>query len=343
MRRVAYRFGDAALWFVAIIGCCCLILIFAGLALGTHPLIFRSGSMSPTITAGSLGVAREVPADKIAIGDIVSVPAQGSRVTHRVVSAHLTDGVTELHLKGDANHQPDEQTYRVEEVDRLWFAVPGLGYVVAWLSRPPGVFVLALYAAVMIAILIRRPGPRSEDGDRSGDDSSTGPEEVDHDRRAAGPPARRVADVRAARRATGRIARRAPVAAFGVVLIGITTVMARPSWAAFTDPAPISGATLSAYTIPATTLSCGTLAVGAVTFTWTAVPNATNYTLHYGSGGVQTAIVSGTSRRVTGVIASGTAWVEVNRSFGTGSTTWTSAQSNRRTYSITAAVIALCS
>jgi hypothetical protein len=76
-----------------------------------------------------------------------------------------------------------------------------------------------------------------------------------------------------------------------------------------------------------------------VTFNWTAVAGATNYTLHYGSGGAQTKTVTGTSTTVVAAISGGTAWLVANRNFG--STTWTSAASPTRTYTV--AAVSLCS
>jgi len=77
------------------------------------------------------------------------------------------------------------------------------------------------------------------------------------------------------------------------------------------------------------------LGVLSVTFNWPAVPNATNYTLHYGG---QTLTTSSTTATITAAITGGTAWVNVNRNFG--SVTWTSANSNTRTFTV--AVASLC-
>ena len=62
-----------------------------------------------------------------------------------------------------------------------------------------------------------------------------------------------------------------------------------------------------------------------VTFSWSAVAGATGYTVHYGTGGAQTASTTATSYTYQGpyfTTTNGTAWVEANRNFG--STTWTS-------------------
>jgi hypothetical protein len=101
----------------------------------------------------------------------------------------------------------------------------------------------------------------------------------------------------------------------------------------------VAGGTFTATTVAAPTLSCGALGVLSVTFNWTAVPGATDYTLHYGSGGSSTVTTTATTRTIVTAISGGTAWVVANRSFG--STTWSSVASNSRTYTV--AVASLCS
>ena len=49
--------------------------------------MFKTGSMSPTITAGSVALVREIPASEINVGDVVTVDREDALpVTHRVTS-----------------------------------------------------------------------------------------------------------------------------------------------------------------------------------------------------------------------------------------------------------------
>jgi len=279
------RAGDVALWVGAVLGGLCLLVVLAATALGVRPLIFTSGSMSPTIGTGSLALADHIPAAEIHVGDVVSVPFDGGRLTHRVVSVSpAAAGRVTLRLKGDANRTPDPRTYTVSGADRVWLAVPHLGSAVAWLSRAPGVYLVAAYAVGLVLLI-------------------------------------------------GRRLRRIALATVGV--LGALSVGAAPAWAYWTDDVTVTGSTLTVYTVPTTTLNCGLLGVLSVTFNWPAVPNATNYTLHYGG---QTLTTSSTTATITAAITGGTAWVNVNRNFG--SVTWTSANSNTRTFTV--AVASLC-
>ncbi len=77
--------------------------------------VFRSGSMSPEITTGSLASARTVPATDLSVGDIVSVVnGQGTRITHRVYQLDQQAGNSfTVTRKGDANAKPDVEPYFV--------------------------------------------------------------------------------------------------------------------------------------------------------------------------------------------------------------------------------------
>ncbi len=145
-RRVA---REAVLWIGGGLGALCLLSLLAGWVLNVTPLVFASGSMSPTYDAGALGIAREVPADEIAVGDVVSVlDARGERVTHRVVEVGTAaDGAAVLHLKGDANDVADAQTYVVDGADRVVAGVPLAGYALNLAASPYGLAVGALLAA----------------------------------------------------------------------------------------------------------------------------------------------------------------------------------------------------
>ena len=51
----------------------------------------------------------------------------------------------------------DADTYRVSHADRVLFHVPRLGYVVGWLFGPVGLFLLGLYAAFLLSVLLKKP------------------------------------------------------------------------------------------------------------------------------------------------------------------------------------------
>lgn len=296
--------GDLLLSFAALLGGLGIMLLVAGATMGVRPLLFRSGSMAPTIGTGDIALARSVPASALRVGDIVSVlDTDGQRVTHRIAAIDGTGDTRSLRLRGDANQTSDPAPYPVSRADRVFFTVHGAGRVVALASTPVGMFVPGLYAAGLLVLVFRGSGPLRDE-----------------------------------RSPRGKRSARRPVAAT-VAVAAVAAVLPAGSADAspWTDTVSVGGQLLTASTVPATTLSCGALGVLSVTFDWTAVAGATSYTLHYGNG--QTVDTTVTTKTIVSAISGGTAWVEVNHDYG--ASTWTSAPSNTRSYTV--AVVSLCS
>lgn len=176
MRRAA----DVLLWVGAVLGALSLVAALLVGLLGLVPLIFTSGSMAPEIPSGSLGVARSVPAAELRVDDVVSVEsAEGTRVTHRIVSMQETENGALLTLKGDANEEPDTEPYPVTDADRLLFSVPWVGHVLSALANPLALFGAGVLAAgVLFAMLspARRSGGtrRADRSDRPEGDRTSG-------------------------------------------------------------------------------------------------------------------------------------------------------------------------
>ena len=337
-RRLLRRAGDLCLTLGALVGVVCLVATIAAVGFGVKPLIFRSGSMSPAIPAGSLGFARHVSADDIAVGQVVSVPWRDSRVTHRVVRVtHRPGGVT-LQLKGDANNAPDQQLYDVSSADRLWFSVPWAGTAVAWLSRPPGVFVLAAYVALLLAIILRRGDGGSEQG---GGEHGAG-ERRTGDRRMGG---RHAADGTAAvdssrtergpRPGAGRRHRQA--LGVGSVVLVLGAVTATPTWAAWNDQTTVAGVSIGTGSLnPPTNMTCsGGGLLTSPTLSWTAptggvTPN--QYTVTYRSGSATatptTATTTSTSWQMPNGILDVLATYYVSVQSSLAGTNWVSAAAN---------------
>lgn len=161
---VRVRAGHLLLSVTAVLGVASIVVVALCLVLDWRPVVVRSGSMEPAVPTGSLAMTVAVDADEVRIGDVVTVPTATTRVTHRVVESVPTSSGVVLTLKGDANDNPDATTYPVDEVHRLWFHVPVLGAVIAWLSVAPGIFVIAGFVALMFTLILRRP-EREESGD----------------------------------------------------------------------------------------------------------------------------------------------------------------------------------
>ncbi|MET3565444.1 signal peptidase [Leifsonia sp. 563] len=126
----------------AVGGVLCIAWVVAALVFHLSLIMFRTGSMSPGIPAGSLALVREIPANEAHVGDVVTVDRPGLLpVTHRVVEvtapASAPAGTpVEIVLKGDANPTVDPAPYRVSTVRIVLWSQPGLARAVVWLGHP---------------------------------------------------------------------------------------------------------------------------------------------------------------------------------------------------------------
>ena len=273
----------------AVLGLVCIAVALAAVLFGVRPLVFRSGSMSPTIGTGALAISHQVGAADLRRGDVVSVQTpSGSRVTHRIHAVEHQGGTAILQLKGDANAAVDATPYRVTRADVVLFHVPWIGYGVGWLTSPMGLVLLGLYAAFLLSVLVRgrvdpgsgddapadRPTPRSRGGRRR--------KETGRDR---------------ATRASAIAAVVALTLASGVLLQQRSAF----TLAAWTDGPTVSGAKQTAYTVPApdgstcTVWASGTMTSRGVDLTFPAVTSpATTYTGSVTGLSGATATVTGT-------------------------------------------------
>lgn len=258
---------EAALWFGAVLGLACLVVTIAGVGFGVKALVFRSGSMSPTISTGALAFAHPVDAADLHVGDVVSVTVNGQRVTHRI--AHLVpdgDRATVI-LKGDVNRSDDTDAHVVRSADRVFFEVPRLGYAVGWLGSPWGLFALGLSASGLLVVIFK-PGPRAPGKRRHGSHAA---------------PAGVVL----------------LVIALAPASLSLNRVVPTGAW--FTDSASATTESLFAYTVPAPVLTC-TPSLLSAKVSWTAVstPYAFTYTAVNASTGAPFTIKStGSTRTVT--------------------------------------------
>lgn len=165
------RKRELALNIGAITGLICIVAAALSVFLGIKPLVFQSGSMSPSITTGALAFARTVPADQLEIGDVVSVTnASGVRITHRVTGLDpVGGGEMMMTMRGDANDADDPAPYYVSEADRVLCHMNGLGFAVAWLSNPVAIFLGGMVAGGLCVIAFGRTRVTTTDESVAGD------------------------------------------------------------------------------------------------------------------------------------------------------------------------------
>lgn len=175
-----YRLGqnliDVLLWFVGILGLLSLVAALIAHFWGLSIILFSTGSMSPTIPAGSAALVQRVPASEVKVGDVVTVERKDALpITHRVTSVKPSEAVPGSYvitMKGDANLSEDAAPYQVSEVRRVLYSVPGVAQTIARLRSPYVIGGLTLVAAMLVtwAFWPRRPsGPTRVADDAEGD------------------------------------------------------------------------------------------------------------------------------------------------------------------------------
>jgi signal peptidase len=136
-RTPAGVLGDVLLWVASIGGTICIIGVIVALGFHISLIMFKTGSMSPTIPTGSLAIVHEIPASEIHVGDVVTVDRPGQLpVTHRVTSVVGSGASRTITLRGDANPTDDIAPYVVTSVRIVWWSIPGWARIVVWFSDP---------------------------------------------------------------------------------------------------------------------------------------------------------------------------------------------------------------
>jgi len=151
--RAGRRLADVALTLASIGGVVCILLVIAAAVFHVSLIMFKTGSMSPTIPAGSLAVVREIPAEDARVGDVVTIARPGELpITHRVTSVSpLEGGLTSITMKGDANKFEDPAPYTVDSVRIVLASVPALANAVIAVSHPVALGSITLGAALLVS------------------------------------------------------------------------------------------------------------------------------------------------------------------------------------------------
>ena len=187
--------GDAALTVAAVLGTACILLVIAAAIFDVRIILFSTGSMSPTIPAGSAALVRSIPAADVRIGDVVTIDRPGQLpITHRVTGAEeipdASPAVRRITMRGDANAVDDPFPYDVTSVRLVVFAVPGIAPAVAAFGNPwvLGALTIGATALVVVVFWPRRPGARDLDDEEDEDGSGKGTQQplVRHPRQRSG-------------------------------------------------------------------------------------------------------------------------------------------------------------
>jgi signal peptidase len=174
--RLASTVGSVLLTLAAAGGVVCILAVIASAFFQVSLIMFSTGSMSPTIPAGSVAVVRQVPAGQVRVGDVVTVDRPGELpITHRIVAIHPAgDGTVALTLRGDANREDDQAPYLVSHVRLVLASIPGAASVIVFASNPVVLGAVTIAAALLVGWAFWPRGPDDGDGDGDGDSDGDG-------------------------------------------------------------------------------------------------------------------------------------------------------------------------
>lgn len=137
--RFGRLIGEGLLWLASLVGLICILSVVLAWTFNVSLIMFRTGSMEPTIPSGSVAVVREVPAETVERGEILTVDRPGQLpVTHRVIDVQPGDSPDErvIRMQGDANESEDPHPYTVTEARTYLIHVPHVANAVHQMSNP---------------------------------------------------------------------------------------------------------------------------------------------------------------------------------------------------------------
>jgi signal peptidase I len=134
-----------------------VLIIVVPALLGLQRYVITGGSMTGTISRGSVIYSRLTPTTQLKVGDIITFypPGHSAPVTHRIIAIdHGQDGRPVFHTKGDFNEVADPWKVNLvqpEQARCVWH-IPYVGYALAALAIRRVRMILIGLPALIIAI-----------------------------------------------------------------------------------------------------------------------------------------------------------------------------------------------
>ncbi|MCF2570576.1 signal peptidase I [Brevibacterium sp. UCMA 11754] len=173
--------GGALLNVLAALGAVCIVLVILSFVFNISIMMFKTGSMSPTIEAGSIAFVQEIPAEEMKVGDIITAD-RGENVlpvTHRVTSildAGSSSGQVTFEMKGDANEAKDPEPYTADTVRKVMFSIPGVAPAIQSMRNPFLLGGITIAASLLVVWAFWPRHAKKDDGDElaeKGEDATT--------------------------------------------------------------------------------------------------------------------------------------------------------------------------
>ena len=116
--------------------------------------VVKSGSMEPAIMTGSIVIDK--PSASYAVGDVITFGNDTKTqipTTHRIIATSGADSTETFTVKGDANDAPDPTVVKLSDIrGKVIFAIPYLGYLLAFAKTKLGFFLLVGIPGLVVCI-----------------------------------------------------------------------------------------------------------------------------------------------------------------------------------------------
>lgn len=149
------KLGNTILWIVVLL----FMSPFLAFAAGNYLPQFdgftvTGGSMEPEIQTGSLLFTRNVPAERVDVGDTITFRDGEHFTTHKVINKSSSNGEISFRTQGIANNSPDPGRVTEDELQgKKLFSIPLLGYFIAWAGTTQGIIVLIIIPGALLLLL----------------------------------------------------------------------------------------------------------------------------------------------------------------------------------------------
>jgi len=155
LARFRQSLVDVVLWTLGGLGLVSLLAAIAAHVWGFSIVLFSTGSMTPTIPAGSAALVRLLPATELRVGDVTTVERKNLLpITHRITSIKGVDGqagAREITMRGDANDLEDPAPYLITEARLVIASAPGIANLFSGMRNPLLMAGLTLMAGLLVS------------------------------------------------------------------------------------------------------------------------------------------------------------------------------------------------
>ncbi len=146
---------DGVLWTLGGLGLVSLLAAVAAHVWGFSIILFSTGSMTPTIPAGSAALVRLIPATELRVGDITTVERKALLpITHRITAITPVNGqpdAREITMRGDANELEDPNPYLITQGRLVIASVPGVANLFQGMRNPLLMGGLTILAGLLVS------------------------------------------------------------------------------------------------------------------------------------------------------------------------------------------------